>query len=73
RQRQIDWIKARADTMKQLSLGSALIITSPVARMTLSIVLHFSQAASRLHAAGLVKEAQRVRTHYGLNPQHSTA
>jgi hypothetical protein len=90
RQRQIDWIKARADTMKQLSLGSALIITSPVARMTLSIVLHFSQAAtpyhaarslpeaaswaaSRLHAAGLVKEAQRVRTYYGLNPQHSTA
>ncbi len=89
RQRQINWLKERADTLKELSLGSALVITSPVARMTLSIVLHFSQAAtpthaarslpeaarwaaSRLQDAGFVKEAQHVRTHFGLIPQRST-
>ncbi|HEX8826281.1 MAG TPA: hypothetical protein VF794_40625 [Archangium sp.] len=89
RQRQILWLRERAALMKKYSLGSALVITSPIARLTLSIVLQFSQAqtpyhparslpeaarwaAGQLHEAGLVREAQRVKAHFGLMPQRST-
>jgi hypothetical protein len=90
RQRQIDWLKERAAVMKKYSLGSALVIVSPITRLTLSIVLQFSHsvtpyhaarslpeaarwAASRLQDVGLVQEAARVRTHFGLVPGRNTA
>ncbi|PTL84581.1 hypothetical protein [Vitiosangium sp. GDMCC 1.1324] len=57
RQRQINWLKERAGPMKEFSLGSALIITSPVVRLTLSIVLQFSQAHMPYHAARSLPEA----------------
>jgi hypothetical protein len=89
RQRQVDWLKERKELLQKYSLGSALIITSPVARLLLSGVLHFSQAntpyhaarslpdaanwcAGRLASAGLLVEAQRVRTHFGLTPRQGT-
>ena len=90
RQRQIHWLKEYKEPLGTLSLGSALIITSPVVRLLLSGVLHFSQAsapyhaarslpdaagwcAGRLASAGLLVEAQRVRTHFGLAPRQGTA
>ncbi|AKI99581.1 hypothetical protein ATI61_109224 [Archangium gephyra] len=89
RQRQIQWLKEHKEPLQTLSLGSALIITSPVVRLLLSGVLHFSQAnapyhaarslpdaaswcAGRLASAGLLTEAQRVRTHFGLAPRQGT-
>lgn len=89
RQRQIHWLKEHKEELRTLSLGSALIITSPVVRLLLSGVLHFSQAnapyhaarslpdaagwcAGRLAEAGFVVEAQRVRTHFGLEPRQGT-
>ena len=89
RQRQIHWLKEHKEPLRTLSLGSALIITSPVVRLLLSGVLHFSQASSPYHAArsmpdaaswcagrlagaGLLAEAQRVRTRFGLIPGQGT-
>jgi len=89
RQRQIHWIKEHKEPLEKLSLGSALIITSPVVRLLLSGVLHFSQTRAPYHAArslpdaaswcagrfasaGLLVEAQRVRTHFGSAPRQST-
>lgn len=89
RQRQIHWLKEHKEPLQKHSLGSALIITSPVVRLLLSGVLHFSQAATPYHAArsmpdaanwcagrlagaGLIVEAQRVRTHFGLMPRQNT-
>lgn len=83
RQRQIHWLKEHKEPLQTLSLGSALIITSPIVRLLLSGVLHFSQASAPYHAArslpeaaswcagrlaeaGLLVEAQHVRTHFGL-------
>jgi nitrogen-specific signal transduction histidine kinase len=57
RQRQIDWLKERAALMKETSLGSALVITSPIVRLTLSIVLQFSQAGTAYHTARSLPEA----------------
>ncbi|HEX5746498.1 MAG TPA: hypothetical protein VFZ09_09655 [Archangium sp.] len=90
RQRQIDWLKQHKELLGKLSLGSALVITSPVIRLSLSLVLQFSQAsapyhaarsmpdaaswcAGRLASAGLLTEARRVRTHFGLAPRQGTA
>jgi hypothetical protein len=89
RQRQINWLKERKELLQKLSLGSALIITSPMVRLLLSGILHFSQTgtpyhaarslpdaaswcAGRLASAGLLVEAQRVRTHFGRAPHQST-
>jgi hypothetical protein len=89
RQRQIHWLKEHKELLQTLSLGSALIITSPMVRLLLSGVLHFSQTstpyhaarslpeaanwcAGRLASAGLLVEAQRVRTHFGVNPRQGT-
>jgi hypothetical protein len=57
RQRQIDWLKEHKELMRKLSLGSALIITSPVVRLLLSGILHFSQAATPYHAARSLPDA----------------
>ena len=57
RQRQIDWLKARKELLQKYSLGSALIITSPMVRLLLSGVLHFSQAATPSHAARSLPDA----------------
>jgi hypothetical protein len=59
RQRQINWLRERARLMQETSLGSALIIISPVARMLLSMVLQFSQAKTPYHAARSMPEAAR--------------
>lgn len=57
RQRQIDWLKERKELLQKLSLGSALIITSPVVRLLLSGILHFSQASTPYHAARSLPDA----------------
>ncbi|WP_375769951.1 hypothetical protein NR798_03415 [Archangium gephyra] len=57
RQRQINWLKEHKEPLQKLSLGSALIITSPVVRLLLSGILHFSQAATPYHAARSLPDA----------------
>jgi hypothetical protein len=57
RQRQINWLKERAALLKETSLGSALVITSPVFRLVLSIVLQFSQAGTVYHTARSLPDA----------------
>lgn len=57
RQRLIDWFKERKAIQKQLSLGSALVITSPVMRLMLSTILHFTQTETPYHVARSLSEA----------------
>jgi len=57
RQRQIDWLRARGPLMRQYQLGSALVITSPLVRLTLSVVLHFSRAGTPYYAARSLQDA----------------
>jgi hypothetical protein len=59
RQRQINWLRERTKLMQDTSLGSALVIVSPVMRLTLSIVLQFSQAKTPTYAARSLPEAAR--------------
>ncbi|MGZ6077374.1 MAG: hypothetical protein ACXWK6_06175 [Myxococcaceae bacterium] len=57
RQRLISWFKERVALQKQLSLGSALVITSPIIRLTLSTVLHFAQTETPHHVTRTLSEA----------------
>jgi hypothetical protein len=57
RQRQIDWFKARTPLMRQYKLGSALVITSPLVRLTLSVIQHFVQGGMPYYAARSVQDA----------------
>lgn len=57
RQRQIDWLKARMPLVKKLSMGSALVITSPAVRLVLSIVSHLTQVTSPYHTVRSLEEA----------------
>jgi hypothetical protein len=41
RQRQAEWLKANAALMRQRLLGVAYVITSPVIRLTMSVIFHF--------------------------------
>jgi hypothetical protein len=57
RQRQINWLRARTSLMRQYMLGSTLVITSPLARLTLSVILHFSQTGTPCHPVRSMQDA----------------
>ncbi|MFL5358543.1 hypothetical protein [Archangium sp.] len=57
RQRLINWFRERKAIQKQLSIGSALVITSPVTRLLLSSILQFTQTETPYHVARSVSEA----------------
>jgi hypothetical protein len=41
RQRQVEWLKANAALMRQTLLGVVYVVTSPVIRLTMSVIFHF--------------------------------
>lgn len=57
RQRLVEWFKERKAIQKQLSVGSGLVITSPVTRLLLSSILHFTQTEAPYHVARTLSEA----------------
>jgi hypothetical protein len=57
RQRLIAWFKERKEIQRQVSLGSGLVITSPVTRLLLSSILQFTQTEAPYHVARSLSEA----------------
>lgn len=57
RQRQVEWLKEREAVRRDLTLGSALIITSPLVRLTLNIVRYFNPTTTPYFVASSMDEA----------------
>jgi hypothetical protein len=58
RQRQVEWLKSHESETRQLSLGSAFVITSPLIRLAMNIIYQLRPPPNPYHVVGDIEVAR---------------
>lgn len=58
RQRQVEWLKTHEAETRQLSLGSAFVITSPLIRLAMNIIYQLKPPPNPYHVVGDIEVAR---------------